>query len=150
MLFGTTVVNADSYDECNANWYVYLIIIWTVDTNAEHEYLYIMERSDYDVSEGGVAHWTDEPKVSLLYYIDDDWALAKEEEINNDRSEAEDVVSDNDDDDNIVNNQPLKSINNVSIALLASGGPKSDNIPLDRVELIDKRLLFGLLTTTNG
>ena len=32
-----------------------MMIVWIVDTNAEHEYLFIMERSDIDVGEGASA-----------------------------------------------------------------------------------------------
>ena len=61
MLVGTTVVNANSYDDGNVIWYgdsimlIGMLFIWIVDTNAEHEYLFIMERSDNDVSEGASA-----------------------------------------------------------------------------------------------
>ena len=43
-VIGTFEYNADWYDE-----------VWIVDTNAEHEYLFIMERSDNDVGEGASA-----------------------------------------------------------------------------------------------
>ena len=43
-VIGTFEYNVNSYDE-----------VWIVDTNAEHEYLFIMERSDNDVSEGALA-----------------------------------------------------------------------------------------------
>ena len=40
-VIGTLYDHANSYDE-----------VWIVDTNAEHEYLFIMERSDHDVNDG--------------------------------------------------------------------------------------------------
>ena len=36
-----------------------------------------------NISNGALATLLYEPKVSLLFFIDDEWALAKEEEINN-------------------------------------------------------------------
>ena len=59
---------------------------------------------------GAAATLLDEPKVSLL--IDDNWALAKEEEIN---YRVVDEAVDNDDcsnDDDDIKHQPLKSTNN--------------------------------------
>jgi len=106
-----------------------------------------MERSDNDVSEGASAT---EPNrrtegesvyrgVAEIVVNDDDWALAKEEEtVNHDDS-------DNDDD---IRHQPLKSTKWWSPWLPPA--PKSDKMTLDRVELIDKRFIFALLTTTNG
>ena len=49
------------------------------------------ERAAWVSCDGGVADWTDEPKVSLLYYCrgvaetvdNDEWALANEYENNN-------------------------------------------------------------------
>lgn len=134
-VIGTSEYNANSYVWYNDD-----------DTNAQHEYLFIMERSDND-GEGASAT---EPNIRIegeyvnrgkaeIVVNDEDWALAKEEEVDDN-----DYV-DNDDGDN----QPLKSTS-WSIALIASGGSKSDNLPLARVELIDKRFIFGLLTTTNG
>ena len=81
--------------------------------------------ADWTISNGAVATLLvatllDEPKVSLLI-DDDDWALAKEEEIN---YRVVDEAVNNDDSNDDIKNQPLKSTNNVSIALLAAAGSK--------------------------
>jgi len=97
---GTFEDNVNSYDE-----------VWTVDTNAEHEYLFIMEWSDND-GEGASATESNRRTEGESVYQgeaeivgnDDDWALAKEEE----EVGGNDYV-DNDDD---IKNQPLNSISN--------------------------------------
>ena len=87
-VIGTFEYNVNSCDE-----------VWIVDTNAEHEYLFIMERSDND-GEGALAtelnRRTEGESVyrgeAEIVVNDDDWALAKEEE-----TDDNDYV-DNDDD----------------------------------------------------
>ena len=92
--------------------------------------------ADWTTSNGAVATLLNEPKVSLL--IDDDWALAKEEETDN-----------NGNDDVNINNQSLRSTI-MEHSSCASGGSKSDKTTPSRVELIDKRFIFEAESTING
>ena len=59
-----------------------------------------------------------------------------------------DIINDGSNNDDDIKYQPLKSTKWWGQWLPPA--PKSDKTTLDRVELIDKRFIFGLLTTTNG
>jgi len=105
------------------------------DTNAQREYL-VKEAACCRMIWRGVAE--------TVVLIDDDWALAKEEEFNRVVDEAVNVNND----DNNSKHQPLNSTK-LWIPWLPPA-PKSDNLHLDRVELIDNRFILEAESIING
>jgi len=108
--------------------------------------LVVKERQRLSCSNGAVATLLNEPKVSSL--IDDNWASAKEEEIN---YRVVDEAVNNDDSNNDDDDVKYQALNRTKWwSPWLPPAPKSDKTTPARVELIDKRFIFEAETTTNG